>query len=560
MLELDEWDELLTNGFATLPHREGHHSNDPTHGHDNVDDAGYLEVPSSHPLRSPSAAVSYAAKDLGEIQTGMDATRPRLTHLTRTLSENDLDCPATVEAANTPDNPDTLNRHDSDDILHTVFPSDSLAAVALRYGVSLAALRHANQLWPSDPIHLRSQLIIPRHRARPAKRRVVSQPTTSSINPETPIVSSSPSTSTGSLSSTLFAARDTVLSALPARISIDSVSSRVSANEELELENFLKPRLQSRTSDMDYLDTSVPLGVELDTLSRSQRNYIPAHNITSLLDHDAPPISCQQLRNLTSDPTIRPSTSAGVQTSRHSTPAPVFVPVRISQLEPEPAMELPALIKHGRCEYLWVSENVYVNLPVIRQSPAALSLNLTPDFAIMLEVGEPTKSRVSVVTFQMQSYLSDNTIIISACFLLLNLQRGEPRESQGPQPADINHAGLLTGKKLILVMFQQVTVGHRVNSPGVGALNADGCAHGAFRTVFLAIGNSSRNLEIITRGTFRGELRSRDEYLVHAYPGIPYRDTRQLVQCAPLRQEDQVSQLQSTPPSTGRFMASAGFG
>ncbi|KAG1736028.1 hypothetical protein EDB19DRAFT_1061211 [Suillus lakei] len=194
-----------------------------------------------------------------------------------------------------------------------------------------------------DPIHLRTQLIIPRHRARHAKRRAVS-PVISSSTQETDFVSSSSLTSTASLSSTLLAARDTVFSAFPARISIDSLSSRISAtDEELELENLLKPHLQSRTSEMDYLNTPATLDVELDTLSHSRRSYMPAHDMTSLLDHGLSPISCQQLRNLASDPAIR---SNRVQTSKHSSPAPVFVPVRISQLEPEPAMELPALKKH----------------------------------------------------------------------------------------------------------------------------------------------------------------------------------------------------------------------
>ncbi|KAG2112082.1 hypothetical protein DEU56DRAFT_985281 [Suillus clintonianus] len=327
MLELGERDEFLTDGFATLLHSEGSRS-DVTNGHDHVDDAVRSEALSSHPLRR--ASVSYTAKDVFEVRT--------------TLSE---DIPAAVEAsADTPDDLDTPSHHDSDDILHTVSPSDSIAAVALRYGVSLAVLRHANQLWPSDPIHLRTQLIIPRHRARPAKRRAISQPTSLSSTQETEVVSSSPFTSTASLSSTLLAARDTVFSAFPARISIDSLSSRISTtDEELELENFLKPPLQSRTSEMDHLDTSATLGVELNPMSHSRRSYIPAHDITSLLDHGTPPISCQQLRNLTSDTTIRPFSSDRVQTSKHSSPGPVFVPVRISQLEPEPAMELPALKK-----------------------------------------------------------------------------------------------------------------------------------------------------------------------------------------------------------------------
>jgi hypothetical protein len=212
--------------------------------------------------------------------------------------------------------------------------------------VSLSALRHANHLWPSDPIHLRTQLIIPRHRARHAKRRADSQATPYSTK-ETDTVSSSLFASTSSLSSTLLAARDTVLSAFPTRISIDSLSSRISAtDEELELENFLKPRLQPHTSEMDNPNTPTALGVELDILSHSRRSYIPSHDITSLLDHAPSPVSCQQLRNLTSDPTISPFASDHLQTSKHSSPAPVFVPVRISQLEPEPAMELPALKKH----------------------------------------------------------------------------------------------------------------------------------------------------------------------------------------------------------------------
>ncbi|KAG2065084.1 hypothetical protein BDR04DRAFT_190312 [Suillus decipiens] len=264
-----------------------------------------------------------------------------------TQSEDVPDCLSVIEAsADTTNNLDTSNHHDIDDILHTVSPGDSLVAIALRYGVSLAALRHANQLWPSDPVHLRTQLIIPRHRVHHAKRRAISQAASSSIQ-ETDIVSSSSFASTSSLSSTLLAARDTVLSAFPARISIDSLSSRISTtDEELELENLVKPPLQSHTSEMDYPNTPAMLSVELDTLSHPRRSYMPAHDITSLLDHGPPPISCQQLRNLTSDPTIRPFASDRLQMSKHSSPAPVFVPVRISQLEPEPAMELPTLKKH----------------------------------------------------------------------------------------------------------------------------------------------------------------------------------------------------------------------
>jgi hypothetical protein len=149
--------------------------------------------------------------------------------------------------------------------------------------------------------------------------------------------------STASLSSTLLTARDTVLSALPERISIDSLSSRNSTNEDLELEDLLHPPQQCRPSD---INTPSLLGVELDTMSHSRRSYMPAHDITSLLNHNVPPIARQQLRNLTSAPP-RPPAPDQVQNSGSSAPPTVFVPVRTSQLEPEPAMELPARVKHG---------------------------------------------------------------------------------------------------------------------------------------------------------------------------------------------------------------------
>ncbi|KAF8608979.1 hypothetical protein BDV93DRAFT_519010 [Ceratobasidium sp. AG-I] len=46
-------------------------------------------------------------------------------------------------------------------LVHKIQPKDSLAGVALRYGVSLADIRKANKLWSSDSIHLRSALYIP---------------------------------------------------------------------------------------------------------------------------------------------------------------------------------------------------------------------------------------------------------------------------------------------------------------------------------------------------------------------------------------------------------------
>ncbi|KAG8694051.1 hypothetical protein FRC08_008733, partial [Ceratobasidium sp. 394] len=46
-------------------------------------------------------------------------------------------------------------------LVHKIQPKDSLAGVALRYGVSLADIRRVNKLWAADSIHLRSVLYIP---------------------------------------------------------------------------------------------------------------------------------------------------------------------------------------------------------------------------------------------------------------------------------------------------------------------------------------------------------------------------------------------------------------
>ncbi|KIO28055.1 hypothetical protein M407DRAFT_243155 [Tulasnella calospora MUT 4182] len=46
-------------------------------------------------------------------------------------------------------------------IAHEVQPTDSLAGVALKYGVQIADIRKANKLWASDTIHLRKTLYIP---------------------------------------------------------------------------------------------------------------------------------------------------------------------------------------------------------------------------------------------------------------------------------------------------------------------------------------------------------------------------------------------------------------
>ncbi|KIP06540.1 carbohydrate-binding module family 50 protein [Phlebiopsis gigantea 11061_1 CR5-6] len=68
-------------------------------------------------------------------------------------------------------------------VVHQIMPKDSLAGVALKYGISLADLRKANQLWPSDPIHLRKVLYIPLDKSHKAKELVLSHLELNSTQP-----------------------------------------------------------------------------------------------------------------------------------------------------------------------------------------------------------------------------------------------------------------------------------------------------------------------------------------------------------------------------------------
>ena len=54
-----------------------------------------------------------------------------------------------------------------------VSANDTLAGVALKYGISVTELRRANQLWASDSIHLRQVLYVPLDKARHADLETV---------------------------------------------------------------------------------------------------------------------------------------------------------------------------------------------------------------------------------------------------------------------------------------------------------------------------------------------------------------------------------------------------
>ncbi|WVQ66911.1 uncharacterized protein L199_005102 [Kwoniella botswanensis] len=46
-------------------------------------------------------------------------------------------------------------------LIHTIKSNESLAGIALLYGIDLATLRKSNKLWSSDPLHIRTHLYVP---------------------------------------------------------------------------------------------------------------------------------------------------------------------------------------------------------------------------------------------------------------------------------------------------------------------------------------------------------------------------------------------------------------
>ncbi|KAF9482211.1 hypothetical protein BDN70DRAFT_801886 [Pholiota conissans] len=113
-----------------------------------------------HPLKSALARVDDSSyEDLG-------ITRP---HLSRIINEgSSAEVPVSDDNIKRPPSPE----EEKDVIIHQVSQKDSLPGVALKYGISLPNLRRANKLWPSDPIHHRAVLYIPVEQASRAREYI----------------------------------------------------------------------------------------------------------------------------------------------------------------------------------------------------------------------------------------------------------------------------------------------------------------------------------------------------------------------------------------------------
>lgn len=210
-------------------------------------------------------------------------------------------------------------------LVHKVSSTDSLPSVALRYGVSVAALRRANKLWPSDPIYLRTELKVPRADPTPVRCNPMTVQGVNLPAPELP-----PRASSDSYASTVAAVGDAIISLFPGRTSRDSLlSSRTSSSEVLELDDLVALRASRAVPSTRHVPSVTRDGYELSTLG-AQPGRAPA---TTTL----PPLPCVGTPSAISaseDAPLRHRVARRIDPS-------IFIPVRISQLEPEPAMELP---------------------------------------------------------------------------------------------------------------------------------------------------------------------------------------------------------------------------
>ncbi|KAI0824489.1 hypothetical protein BC628DRAFT_1419932 [Trametes gibbosa] len=114
---------------------------------------------SQHPLRAPGLASSSAL-------TLDHHTRPSMRKILTLHDAHDGRREGTGSGEEGTQQSSASQDREMLVIVHQVLPTDSLAGVALKYGISLAELRRTNQLWASDTVHLRNSLYIPVDKAR----------------------------------------------------------------------------------------------------------------------------------------------------------------------------------------------------------------------------------------------------------------------------------------------------------------------------------------------------------------------------------------------------------
>ncbi|KZV97587.1 hypothetical protein EXIGLDRAFT_832730 [Exidia glandulosa HHB12029] len=109
--------------------------------------------PFSPPIRTPASPTAPTAMQLRRRRGGANG-HVRAHTIDFASDAHPLSQPPSPASSRAP-SPEPVQ------LTHKVQRGDSLAGVALRYGVTVAALRRANGLWANDSIHLRAMLVVP---------------------------------------------------------------------------------------------------------------------------------------------------------------------------------------------------------------------------------------------------------------------------------------------------------------------------------------------------------------------------------------------------------------
>lgn len=128
-----------------------------------------------------------------------------------------------------------------------------------------------------------------------------------------------------------------ILSVLPARISLDSLSSKASASEDHELDDLHSTR-GLLTDEPPFSEEGHELSILTTPHIRHKRPAVPLSSQVLCPSNDSQHVDLPPIRDLRF-PSLSSRTVLFERPPRMQPFA--VVPVRTSQLEPEPAMELP---------------------------------------------------------------------------------------------------------------------------------------------------------------------------------------------------------------------------
>ncbi|KXN90965.1 hypothetical protein AN958_03032 [Leucoagaricus sp. SymC.cos] len=315
----------------------------------------------------------------------LDTTGVTRPHLSRTI--NRIDDEPRHDSREEWDEISSHKEEEAEVIIHEIMPTDSLAGVSLKYGISLADLRKANHLWANDSIHLRKVLYIPvdmslkaRDLARDLRARAAplidlsESPSSSTLGiervPRSRMSFFPPPSTSGnapSMSSTHSRSFSSNLKPPSSHARYTTSPSLVSILASLPIAASTRDDLIARLSfdstssslsDRPGPDASHFEGHELNVVTNRESSPPKSHN-TRLFSGN---IGAMAKDGATNNPGLRyhkplaPSTARTTQyhhtQPRHlsTTPPASYIPqipdhksIRTVQMEPSPAMQMPAL-------------------------------------------------------------------------------------------------------------------------------------------------------------------------------------------------------------------------